>query len=169
MVAVVAVAYWTGINAADCSIFTPSGDSTLMDERFATGFGLAAIMRYATSEIAPVTSDVPSVIDATAWTPSSPAANWNGIKVPATAVAGKLAIVAVRPAFPWLSVYDAVIVVTAAAFVVAVVTRIASPTPSPLTVDAMSLAGNATEVTVYAVVVVTERPVLTHKKSITIT
>jgi hypothetical protein len=85
------------------------------------------------------------------------------MRVPATAVAGNDAIVPTFPATPSLFVYEIVVFAITAAFVVAVVTSIPAITPSPLLVQNISRAGNATGVIACAVVVVTTSPVFIHK------
>lgn len=71
-----------------------------------------------------------------------------GTNVPATAVAGNEAIVAVRLPIPAELVYVNVVFVIAPPFVVAVVTNIPATTPTPLVLPLESLAGKATELIV---------------------
>src|SRR5258706_488120 len=81
--------------------------SWVKDSRFgvdASGHGSSAMNRNATRCTAPDTYEVPSVMDCTDRTPTSPACRLNSTHVPAGAVIGKLPRVAVRPAVPALFV-----------------------------------------------------------------
>src|SRR5687767_10701088 len=92
-----------------------------------------------------------------------------GTNVPATAVAGQLVMVPVVPEFPAKSVYVMVVLVTGEPFVVAVLTRIAANTPSPLELALRSRAGSPGWVMDWPVVVVSAIVSFHHNISINVT
>src|SRR6266540_559942 len=122
---------------------------------FAAVSGISAMSRYATTWIAPDTYEVPRVTVCTDFTPRSPAASENGTHVPATAVAGKDAIVAVLEPVPAVLVYVTVVLVMGLPLPVAEETSMARPTPTPVVEAETSRAGHVGEVTDCPVVVVT--------------